>query len=210
MAIVTKIEQQKNKSRVSIFVDGNYFCELEKETAIIFGLKLGAFVDEEKLSLAIFESEVKRAFEKGADYLASRIHSKKELITKLVKKGFSKDVAEKAVIKLADYGYVDDAMFAKSFVQVNSKYSKAVLEGRLRQKGIDKDIISEALLEVSGDAELELCIKYAKSYAKSRDVSTIEGKQKLYASLARRGFNFDTIKKACKNVTGNVEFYEDF
>ena len=39
MAVITKIELQKNKSRVNIFVDDSFFCGLNKETAVIFGLK---------------------------------------------------------------------------------------------------------------------------------------------------------------------------
>ena len=65
MAKITKIEGQKNKARVNIFVDEAFFCGLEKETAIIFGLKVGSEVDEGKLSKAIAESETKRAFNKA-------------------------------------------------------------------------------------------------------------------------------------------------
>ena len=39
MPVITKIETQKNKSRVNIFVDDSFFCGLNKETAIIFKLK---------------------------------------------------------------------------------------------------------------------------------------------------------------------------
>ena len=39
MPVITKIETQKNKSRVNIFVDDSFFCGLNKETAILFGLK---------------------------------------------------------------------------------------------------------------------------------------------------------------------------
>ncbi len=205
MAKITKIEGQKNKARVNIFVDEAFFCGLEKETAIIFGLKVGSEVDEDKLSKAIAESETKRAFNKAADYLASRMHTKKELIDKLVKKGFLKEYAINACEKLAEYGYVDDRAFAKTFVQQNSKYSLSVLENKLYQKGVSKEIISEALCEVSTDDELELCKKYAEKFAKSKDVSSTLGRQKLFASLARRGFKFEVIKKTVSQILSNFD-----
>ena len=65
MAVITKIEEQKNKKRVNIFVDDAFFCGLNKETAVIFRLKVGLEVDDNKLKEAVFESEVKSAFEKG-------------------------------------------------------------------------------------------------------------------------------------------------
>ena len=64
MPTITKIETQKNKKRVNIFVDGSFFCGLNKETAILFGLKENKEIDEQKLREAAFESEVKSAFEK--------------------------------------------------------------------------------------------------------------------------------------------------
>ena len=45
MSEITKIEDQKNKKRVNIFVDDAFFCGLHKETAVTFGLKIGKIVD---------------------------------------------------------------------------------------------------------------------------------------------------------------------
>ncbi len=209
MSKITKIEEQKNKSRVNIFVDGAFFCGLQKETAIIFGLKTGADVDEKKLEEAVKSSEIKRAFEKGADYLASRMHSKKELIAKLLKKGFSREVAEAAVAKLEEYSYIDDGAFARAFVQENSRYSKLVLSQKLKEKGIDRVILEEALDLIDEDAEFELCLKYAKKYANGRDLTQKQERQKLFNSLSRRGFGFDLIKKVCNNLFEEDDEYAD-
>ena len=86
MGIITKIEQQKNKNRVSVFVDSSFFCGLEKETALILRLKEGKEVDEKTLQDAIKMSEERRAFEKATTYISVRMHSKKEIITKLKNK----------------------------------------------------------------------------------------------------------------------------
>ena len=102
MAVITKIEEQKNKKRVNIFVDNAFFCGLNKETAILFRLKENSEIDENTLKNAIFESEVKSAFEKAIDYISSRIHTKKELFDKLFKKGFEKKVVDSAIFKLEE------------------------------------------------------------------------------------------------------------
>ncbi len=200
MAIITKIEEQKNKKRVNIFVDNAFFCGLTKETAIIFKLKVGSEVNQKQLEEAIFASEVNRAFEKASDYIGSRMHTKKELYDKLLKKGFEKSVADKAVKKLEEYHYVDDALFARQYVGVYKKYSKKMLMCKLLEKGVSKDIIEEALVTREDEDELEACKKHAKAYIKGKDVSDKESVQKLFASLARRGYSFDIIKKATKSV----------
>ena len=88
MAIITKIQEQRNKKRVNIFIDDAFFCGLNKETAVIFRLKVGLEVDEELIKDAIFDSEVKSAVEKANDYIGTRMHSKRELYEKLLKKGY--------------------------------------------------------------------------------------------------------------------------
>ena len=208
MATITKIEEQKNKKRVNIFVDDAFFCGLNKETAVKFSLKVGKEITEEKLKEACFDSEVKSAFEKASNILGIRMHSKKEIFDKLFKKGYEKQVIEKAILKLEEYGFVDDRIFAKEFVESNSKYSKKIKEQKLKQKGVSPDIVFEILANESDFEEIELCKKQAQKYAKSKDVSTKEGKQKLYASLVRKGFDFSTIKKACESLTKNDDFDE--
>ena len=200
MPVITKIETQKNKSRVNIFVDDSFFCGLNKETAILFGLKENQDVDEEKLKSAIFESEVKSAFEKALDYLGRRMYSKHELFDRLIKKGYEKDVIEKAIEKLEEYRYVDDKLFAKQFAGSNSKVSKRILQGKLIQKGISSDIIPEIIEERTPEMEYELCLEQARKYLRSKTVNDINSIQKMQASLARKGFDFDIIKKVCKET----------
>lgn len=201
MAIITKIEEQKNKKRVNIFVDDAFFCGLNKETAVIFRLKVGNVIEESKLQEALFESEVKSAFEKASEYLGSRMHTKKELFDKLLKKGYQKDVILKAIEKLEEYHYVDDELYSKQFIAENKRYSRRIIENKLREKGVSADIVSGAIDEhFSDDGEYELCLKQAEKYVKSKDMSKEGAYQKLVASLARKGFAFDMIKQVCKKV----------
>lgn len=208
MAVVTKIEEQKNKKRFNIFVDDAFFCGLNKETAILFGLKVGKNVESSELERAIFESEVKSAFEKAIDYISSRMHTKKELSDKLLKKGYTKEVIIEALRKLEDYGYVNDELFAKQFINENNKYSKKILSNKLRQKGIECDIIDKFLSDNGQETEEYLCDKYVQKYLKSKKVNDSASKQKLYASIARRGFDFDLIKKTCEKYLNN-DSYDD-
>ena len=202
MAVITKIEEQKNKKRVNIFVDNAFFCGLNKETAILFRLKEDSEIDENTLKNAIFESEVKSAFEKAIDYISSRIHTKKELFDKLFKKGFEKKVVDSAIFKLEEYNYVNDELFAKTFVQENYKYSKKMLENKLKQKGVSSEIISNVLELNTDEKEEELCEKQLKKLLKSKNKNDFskEELQKIYMSLFRKGFEFDLIKKVCRKV----------
>ena len=206
MGIITKIEEQKNKNRVNIFVDDSFFCGLEKETAVIFGLKIDKEIDENELSLAIEKSEEKRAFEKSMDYLSKRMHSKFELKDKLLKKGFSNEVVSNTILKLEEYHYVDDDMFARLFIEQNSNLSKRMIFNKLQLKGINKDIIDKNLIEIDSDAEIEKCEVLARKLLKSTKIENFNDKQKFVAKLVRRGFSYDTISKVLKIIKIDIDY----
>ena len=210
MAQITKIEEQKNKQRVNIFVDDAFFCGLLKETAVIFGLKIGKEIDENKLKEAIFDSEVKTACEKATSLIASRMHSKKEIFEKLLLKGYEKQVIERAIEKLEEYHYVDDELFTKQFIEQNQKHSKRMIENKLKQKGVNTEFLAKINEIRDENHEIELCKALAEKYAKSKDVSNKENQQKMYASLSRRGFSFDVIKKACAHLINDSDDFDSY
>lgn len=212
MGLITKIEQQKNKNRVNIFIDNDFCCGLEKETAIIFGLKVGKEINEEKINQAILASEEKRAFEKAIDYLSVRMHTKKELTLKLQKKEFRQDAILGAIKKLEEYNYIDDRVFANEFISQNKKYSKQTLKNKLLQKGVSNEIVEEVTQNYDDEDDVILCKKYAEKYLKSKKVLTFADRQKLITSLLRKGFKFATIKSVLNSlINANIDdFYIDY
>ncbi len=209
MAVITKIEQQKNKARVNIFVDDAFFCGLNKEIAVVFNFKVGQMLDEQTLKNAIFESEVKLAFDKASRYLEIRMHSKKELSDKLIKKGYSKDAVKKAIDKLEEYHFVDDELFARQFLEQNGKLSKNMIKNKLLQKGVSFDIISDALDLREDDDEYQVCERQVQKYLKGKTVSNYNDMSKMYASLLRKGFSMEMIKKASKKLLLSNDFDEE-
>ena len=214
MPEITKIEEQKNKRRVNIFVDNAFFCGMLKETVIKNALKVGTQIDEQRLTKIALDSDTQSAFEKATDYLAGRMHTAKELSDKLIKKGYEKQAVSGAILKLKEYKYIDDELFAKEFVDQNRKMSKKMLESKLLSKGVDKAIVSHCLENFDGSAELELLKKQVEKYVNCHDVTNRSGKEKMIASFLRKGFTFDMIQKAIKSILTdsddeNAEFIDE-
>lgn len=208
MGIITKIEEQKNKNRVNIFVDDSFFCGLEKETAIVFGLKTNREIDENELEKAINESEIKRAFEKSISLLERRMNTKFELTNKLKNKGFSENSINGAIEKLEEYHYIDDDLFARLFIEQNHNYSKKMIFNKLMQKGINKEIIEKNLINVDDDLEFSTCLNLAKKLLKTSKLDSFNEKQKFMAKLVRRGFGFDTVKRVLGSLECDVDDFE--
>lgn len=208
MGVITKIEEQKNKNRVNIYVDDSFFCGLEKETAVIFGLKLNKEVDEKELEQAVIKSEEKRSFEKAISLIEKKMNTKKELKDKLLKRGFSEDCIKSTINKLEEYHYIDDDLYAKLFIEQNPNLSKKMISNKLMQKGINKEIIEKNLLCIDNETEYENCMAFAKKFLKTSKIENFNDKQKFMAKLVRRGFSFDIIKNVMSNLNYEIDEFD--
>ena len=196
MGKITDIKPQaKNKGRVNVFVDGEYFCALEKLTALEYRLKAGDEIDGEKLRAAISDSERTAAFDRAARYIGLRPRTEKEMRDYLAGKNYDEDVVAYVVEKLKGYGYIDDAEFARVYIDcVAHRYGKRKIEANLKAKGVNSEIIDAALEEADDQSEAvtRLCEKYLRSHPPDR--------RKLVAYLMSKGFDYDTVKSGIADI----------
>ena len=119
--------------------------------------------------------------------------SRKELETALSKRHIEPDVAKSVLDRFEEIGMVDDAAYAELLIRsrCNTKrVSRSVLRQQLRQKGVNQEIIEEALLVVSDADELRMATELVER--KARAMSRLEPevrKRRLFGLLARKGYN---------------------
>lgn len=136
--------------------------------------------------------------------LERKDYSRKELMNKLEKDGYSEEFLEKIIEYIDSYHYLDDARVAGSYIRGRMEYkSKKELEYMLKQKGISEEEIELAMIEnyknEEGIPQEEVAIQrfLRKNHVDEDSVFelTYEEKQKLAAKLYRKGFEADKIKK---------------
>lgn len=203
MVEITKLERQKNKDKLNLFIDGEFYCGILREIAIINNFFVGKKLEKSELDAVILEGQSKQAFSKAADYLSVRPHTRQELKLKLLKKEFPVVAIQKALDKLQEYGYLDDEKFAQMFIEQNPKLSKKMIINKLAAKGIFAETAQKYLQDVPLDQELQAACSLTEKYLKNKNIN--DCKEKLYAYLCRKGFDFDTVKKAVKTVTKQEE-----
>ncbi len=203
MGIVTKIEYQKNKTRVNIYVDGEFFCGLNSEVLFSNQIKVGSEVDEQRLKALIFESEVKKGVSYVFGLLAKRPYAEREIRTKLYQKGYSSETAQKIIETIKEYKLIDDSDYAKTYVDSNKTKSKREIEFNLSQKGIDKHIIQNAVNDIENDDEMAKIDIITAKYMKNKP-KTSENLQKLFRYLQGKGFEFELIKNKISKLKEQV------
>ena len=195
---ITKIEvQKKNKSRVNLYLDGEFNCGLSLETIIKNGIKEGREITDEQLEFLKIEGEKEVALSKAIKYISKFQKTETELKTYLKKKEFCDDIIEYVLDKLKIYGFVDDKIFAQNYIKAKTiNQGKRKLAYNLRKKGLKDDLIDSVLDNFCQDENQieKVATKYLQN--KPRDIKT---KQRAYRYLASRGYESSNIISCLNN-----------
>ena len=145
-----------------------------------------------------------QVLDKMAKYCAYQERCVKEVRDKLKTYEIPQQERDKLLEYLLDNRFVNDERFAKSFVRgkVNqSGWGVNKIRFHLIQKGIDKDIIDEALGQNDEEAYRQRLVDILKT--KSRTVkaaSDFEKKRKLAAYAMQKGFEGNLVWEVLKDL----------
>lgn len=126
---------------------------------------------------------------KALNYLSFRPRSIKEVEIFLEKKTKDVDLIQRIILRLQEMNYLDDKKFAAWFVgSYHGKKAKGkqLLLQLLQKKGIQLEIISEILEDVSETAAIGVLIE--KKLKTVSHLPLLKQKQRLYLYLQSRGF----------------------
>ena len=142
-------------------------------------------------------NEQREARRKALRLLEHMDRTEKGLQERLIQSGFSEAAAEDAVAYVKDYGYVNDYRYALNYIlyRIHSKSRQKILQ-ELQQKGISRDVASEAWEEASDLEEPdETSLLRTAIEKKCSPGDTLDDKamRRLYGYLQRRGFRMGDI-----------------
>lgn len=133
--------------------------------------------------------------------------TRSDLTRRLREKGYSEPLVAEVLERLAGVGLLDDAEYAHAFL-VERWGRRAAgwrrLEQELRRRGVSGDDIDRGrarFVEQQGGAdEVRLARRVVEQAARRyAGLDWRARRQRLYALLARRGFDGDTIQQALKD-----------
>ena len=130
-----------------------------------------------------------------------------ELEGQLAKRGYPDDVSTQVLDRLTAVGLIDDEDFAEQWVrsrQVNAGKGRRALAAELRTKGVDKEIIEDALAGIDADTERvraeQLVADRLRRERFDDEASEAKVMRRLVGMLARRGYGqsmaLDVVKVA--------------
>ena len=210
MAIITKIEQQKNnEDRVNIYVNGEFFTAIFKELVFTFNLKKGDEIDENNLKSILSDEMYLKAKNKALNILSKADQSEKKIREKL-STDFEENTIDKVIEFLKRNNFINDNLLAQKIINTNlnlNKCGKNRIKQNLYNKGIDSSAINKAISDIDSEAEFENAMYLAKKrYERIKNEDKRKIYQKLSQHLAYKGFNYDIIKRVLNKLLNFDEY----
>jgi regulatory protein len=163
----------------------------------------------------------------AAKLLAVRPRSVAETRRRLRHLGYGHELVDRTVQQLADLGYLDDAAFARAWIESRDRArprGAVALRRELALKGVDRSVIDEALDErgesaspgqlagtslapldssdgASPDMSAAQRLIERRRPAMLREPDPRRRRQKAYALLARNGFDPEVCREVAATVT---------
>lgn len=193
MAIITKISAQKRPGRYNIFLDNQYAFSLSEKTVANFVLLKGKELSNGEIEkIKKFDTDAK-ASELATKFLSYEPRTVYEVLQYLKKYEVSDDSALLAVQELSKLGYLDDQEYAKLFIRNDLQVGADGpnnLNRKLTQKGLDPELIQNALEEINEEEFIEVGNRLVKSLIKKAGkLSEREIKNKMKIKLINHGFS---------------------
>ena len=195
--ITALVVQQRNTDRVNVYLDGKFAFGLAAIEAV--RLKRGQVLSDADIERLQAADDVERAHEKALHFLSNRPRSEWEVRQNLQKAGYEAAAIERVLERLRGVGLVDDVAFARYWLDNRAQFrpkGALALRQELRRKGVAREVIDAVLTEsehADDAAALHAALAQADRY---RRLPRPEFAQKLGAYLARRGFDYETVREA--------------
>lgn len=198
MPEVTLLKPQKNGKRVNVYLDGVFGFGIDLDNLVLSHIKIGTVLSNEEVEKIVRKAEFQKSLDKLLKFAMLRPRSEKEIDDYLKRKKVHESMWEDLFEKLEHFELLDDAKFAKWWVDQRlafKKISAKVLKLELFKKGIKKEIVNDVLNETPINEE-----KMAKDLLEKRSyrwegLEPRVAKQKKFQYLAGKGFDFEVVKK---------------
>lgn len=181
-----------------MYVDGKYVLSATPDEVVMWGLKVGIEVSQERIKELSEASDLQKNLERVYGFLGVRNRSRKEIVDYLKKKKVDEATSIQILEKLEKMGYINDTEFAKWWIEQRREFkpkSFRAIRMELVKKGISREIIDELNKPQDRD-ETKLALKLIdKKLKRWSGLPELEFKKKVYNFLGSRGFGFDVIKE---------------
>ncbi|HKJ66960.1 MAG TPA: RecX family transcriptional regulator [bacterium] len=196
---ITKIEQQqKNKQRYSVYLDGEFAFGIHQSILLKAGLHTGEELTPDNIADFEKQDALFRAKDASFRLLKYRQRSEAELRKRLLQKSFDEEIVEAIITELTQKDYLNDEEFARLYSEdllTRKHIGPLRMRAELSKKQVPEEIIERTIQTMYQKYdEYDLARKAAEK--KLRTLTRVDNEtahRRVTNYLVRRGFDWDII-----------------
>lgn len=207
---ITKVERQKKSDHRYIIHFGSLNMSVHEDVMIKYRMISGNSFMKEELMEIVVADERQRAYVEGLRYLERKPRTAHEITRRLREKEIGETIIAEVVQRLQQERFIDDPLYAKQWAEqriMNQRKGKMWIRQELREKGIDKSLISEALENITPEQELESALQTGRKKWNLIRGDVNDKRRKTGAFLMRRGYSGEMVRQVL-NVLREEEDFE--
>lgn len=204
MPVITGVSKYKGMTYMIEFEQGEP-AFLNFEIVSAYNLKAGVSLPLSAWEKIVFDNEFRKAKERALYLLDYRDYSYIELYKKL-EKNYSEEICDAVMDKMVELGTINDKRYAQGLARTYTevrKYGYYKAFQMMRQKGLTKAVIDEALAEYEEGTYERLYELVERKYL--RYLSDEKGGNKVKNALVRAGYSYDVIKEVLRDIEEEYE-----
>jgi regulatory protein len=189
MPVITGVKERRSRTRV--FVDGEFWAELDSGFVAERGFYEGTALSHGELAEARVAGEKPLAMSRALHSLVFRARSAHELRERLARAGYAGQTVSEVLDRLGELGYLDDEEFARNAARdkARKRYGPRRIYGELRQAGVDQEVAQEVVEEeFAGRSELEEARAAVRRRYNTGERSVAQARR-VHGFLMRRGYS---------------------
>jgi len=209
MSKITALKIQKRRhDRVNVFIDDQYAFSLQSTLAA--RSRLGQEIDEQTIQDLQSHDDDEKAYEDALNYLSYRPRATREIARHLQEKGIEPDTIEHVLARLTYAKLIDDREFAQTWVENRTTFrprGARAVRVELRQKGIDDEIVENALHDIDDESNAQAAGRLAL-----RRLAALEEpvfRRRLLGLLLRRGFSYGVARQVTDDLWQEVRAQQE-
>ncbi len=200
--IITDVAPLDNR-RQKVYIDGQYAFPLYLSELKKFHIQQNVSLEQDIYD-ELEKLLVKRIKERILYLIGDMDKTERDIRRKMTMAGYNDTIVGLAVDELKSYGIIDDRRFARVYAESlrdNRGKSRRIIEGKLYEKGVPREIIQELMEDIDIDERQQLIRALNKKGYTCEQLAECDQNQrrKLYASLARMGFSPSLISECFKS-----------
>jgi regulatory protein len=208
MTVVTAIVPSPRKEgRFDLMLDGQSAGLVSVDVVERFALRVGHRVDDARRPELDEAIATLATFDRALNLLAAQGRSRRDLKRRLIQKGEPEARVDAAIARLEASGLLNDEQFARQFTRsrvLGRGASRRRVRDELFRRGVGGGTADEAIAEVFEDEQVdESALVETAARKKLRSLGSVDAetrRRRLYAFLARRGYDGEQIRSVMTRV----------